>query len=528
MVTVRRFLSNTTPGDRLAGGLLALMALLAILFPARVLECDAVIYASAGIHRDVVQSTDAGHLAWGGVEVLAASIGRSMSPPLNPLYLLAWLSVFSMLTSAWLVHRLLANRLGVHNVLSALVAGTLLFSYSNWHFGLQGEPHAPHALALVMFLGAAWSWLTTPSVRAAVLTSAALAAATLLHQTTILLVPPVLLALLVARAGESKLRKARLHQAVWFLATYGVIVVGTYLVVGWFVRDLRTVADYRAWILGLSEWGGWGNWRATSPVAALVGIARSLLGSHYLLGIAPIGDVAGRLFPSASWEDERMLSGAVAHWLRPALALLEAMIFCGVAWIMARVARNLRVAWCHAWPFAVLLMGWLAVHFVFFMWWAPERAEFWIAFWLPFLVLLAPGLARSRVRPAALAAGLAGLVLVNLGGSIAPQASPALEPATLVAVAVDASVRAGDAILTDLPLNQRAGRFIYTLDVVDLPHAATRASVVADSLSRCTAVRGSSLWWVGYGDVPLPVFAAGLHAAPPTPVRAPVRMQRLH
>ncbi len=60
--------------------LLATAAILMIAFPARVLEYDAVIYACAGVHRDVIQSTDAGHLIWGGVEIATASWSRTLTP----------------------------------------------------------------------------------------------------------------------------------------------------------------------------------------------------------------------------------------------------------------------------------------------------------------------------------------------------------------------------------------------------------------------------------------------------------------
>lgn len=488
------------PGWAGMAAILLLAAILLAAYPARVLECDAVIYACAGLHHDVVQSTDAGHLIWGGVEVLAAGLGRTVTPPWNPIFLLRWLSAAAALGGAWLVFVLLSRSLRLPVPLSVLLAGTLLFSYSYWHFALQAEPHLPHTLTLIGFLLAVWSWYEGRTRGWALVAGVLLGAATLFHQTTILLVPVTLGALLVStrKRGGSWLRNS-----VWFLGGYFLTAIVPYLVVGWFVRDLRTIAEFREWIMGLSSWGYWGHWRITGPVAAVVGIVRSFVGSHYLLGFEAVQNLAQRLFPHASWEDELMLAAVVPTWLRVVLLPIQIGVLAGVVWLLPRSVPRLRRAWESAPAFGILLVGWLVVHGVFFTWWAPERAEFWIAFWLPLIVLAAPGIALLGYRSRWGFLGLAGLLVINLGGSIAPQSAGGLEMATLAAVALDPVVQVGDVMLTDIPLSTRAGRFVYSIDIVGLPASDELAAARIDSLLQAVSARGRTLYWVsGKGVLP--------------------------
>ncbi len=508
---------KVSPGDCPVLLLLLAAALLMAAFPARVLECDAVIYACAGVHGDTIQNSDAGHLAWGGVELLAARAGRAFTPPLNPLHLLRRLSIVAALACAWLVHRVLARRLGIDPVRAALITGLLLFSYSFWHFALQAEPHAPHALSLAVFLVAGAALLSQPVLGRGMAAGLALGIATLLHQTSILLFPAVLLALRFAPGSV----RARLRSGAGFAGAFLLTAIGSYLVVGWVVRDLRTVSEFREWIMGISTWGYWGQWRPTSLIAAAVGIVRSFVGSHYLLGVGVIGDLARRLFPAASWEDELMLAAAVPGWVRIVLIPVQAAVLVGMGAVLARAGRRLRQGWRAQPALGVLLASWLVIHLLFFTWWAPERAEFWIGFWLPLIVLSGPGIAAADVGRRILALLLAGLALVNLLGSIAPQSAD-LEPGTAAAVAIDPVARAGDVLLTDMPLGQRAGRFVYALDMVRVPADPARVGALVDSLLTQTGRRGNTLFWVGSRpSAPASVLATAV-AGEPVAVRAPV------
>ena len=254
--------------------LLAAAALLYLLYPCAVLECDAVIYACAGLAADPVQSTDAGHLAWGFLEMGAARIGRAMDPPLNPIYLLRWLAILASLGGLWVFHRL-AGRLGATPLAAFTLTGLLAFSYSYWHFGIQAESHLVSTFFLLCFASTSVAYFRGGALRDALWAAVFLSLATLLHQTCILFVPAFLVP---ARLRAGSWRRWLAAVGV-FAAAYVVLVIVPYLAVGWFVRDLRSFGEYREWILGLSLWGSWGEWSLRSLPAAAVGAVRSIAGS---------------------------------------------------------------------------------------------------------------------------------------------------------------------------------------------------------------------------------------------------------
>lgn len=448
-------------------GLLLAAALLYLLFPAAVLERDAVIYACAGLAGDIEQSTDAGHLAWGFLELGAARAGTALQPPLNPVYLLRWLSVVSGLVGGWLFFRL-ARRTGSGPAAAWLVTGLLMFSYSYWHYALQAESHMMATMFLIAFAGAAATHLREGSPGSALLASLFLSLATLMHQTGILLVPAFLLPALV-RAADGR---ARIRLLAGFLGVYFLLVIVPYLGVGWFVRGLRGYGEFRDWILGLSLWGLWGQWEVTSGAAAAIGLGRSLVGSHYLLGIPWIENWAWRAVPNATWQDEMALAATIPQGIRYALLVLQTVWFAAVIVGLVRALRRLprRGDWSDA--YSGFLALWLLIYVPFIIWWAPFLGEFWLAVFVPALLLLGPYLAPDqtpRGRAGMLVPLLvAGLVLLNLLGSIRPEADPDVEPDLEALLALDAATRPGDFVLSDLDLRGRATRYVYDLDKIDL------------------------------------------------------------
>ena len=528
--------------------LLALAAVLYLAFPAGILECDAVIYASAGLHRDPIQSTDAGHLIFGSGEFVAGWIGAKMSPPLNPLYIMTWISMLTALSGAWLLYAAL-RRLGTPQQRSLLVTALLLFSYSYWHFALQGEPHLPSTLFLVAYLSLSWRYLRQPSFLLAAATAAALGAATLLHQTCILMAPAFLVAAATSAARGAQPRSLWLRHSATFLACYFLTAVVPYLAIGAFVRGLHTERGWREWIIGIGYWGIWGNWSVTSLPAALVGFTRSFIGSHYLLGIDGVVRMAHRLFPYASWQDELLLAGQVADWLRHLLLLIQTVLLGATALAMVRLLRRLRALWQRFPAEFTFLITWMLIYGTFATWWAPERAEFWIAMMVPMLALLGmsaetapPSAATRRGRHLLPAAFVVGLIVVNLLGSIRPQSRAWLEPDTQAMVAVDAVVSSDDVILADTNLYGRATRFIYLVEKIDLSAlydnpttaiVATVDSVLASVQSRdrelyliATSLGGDPLRAEAYAEM-LRTLREAFVWSEPVPVRAPIELYQI-
>lgn len=442
--------------------LLAVGALFLLLFPATLLECDAVIYACAGLAGDMVQNTDAGHLAWGFFELGAARMGAG-----HPIGILRWLSLLSALATVFLFYRTLMV-LGSDWRISLGFAGLLLFSYSFWHFSLQAEPHLPSTAFLAGFLLMVVMYDRAPGTGRAALAALCLGLATLLHQTSILMTPAFLVFLLFRESTKDTWRR---HVPA-FLTTYFLAAIVPYLLVGYFVRDLRTIPEFKGWIMGLSTWGGWGYWTMTTPLKSIIGLLRSLVGSHFMLGLEPVMDFAARLFPGASWDDELLLAGKVPTWVTLPLVVVEVAVLAGLGALLVRLVRRRRHLWQRRRGIMAFLLTWLLAYGGFIMWWAPERAEFWIGVILPLLVLAASSYGTEDRIGARAVSGLtlllAGLLVVNFLGSIWPQAAADIEPETRLLLEIDAVTRPGDYILSSSSFRGRASRYVYSLNKLNL------------------------------------------------------------
>jgi hypothetical protein len=117
-------------------------------------------------------------------------------------------------------------------------------------------------------------------------------------------------------------------------------------------------------------------------------------------------------------------------------------------------------------------LGWIVVFGIFFAWWAPERVEFWIAWFVPLLTVVAlasprrtPGVPRRSWRVTGF---LAALFFINFVGSIYPQSGPVTELDTAFAVAVDPVLAKGDIVVSDCSFAGRASRFVQSFERINL------------------------------------------------------------
>lgn len=446
--------------------LLAVGALFYLVYPSRIPECDAVIYASAALRGIHEMTFDPGHLGFGSLEVLATAAGRAARPPLNPVFILQYLSMAAALAGAYAFYRTLAD-LGVARGRATLFTATLAASYAWWHYALQAEPHMISTALLMGFLWQSCRTTITPSARSWAWSGLWLGLATLMHQKNILLVGAALPAFALATRD---LRQS-LRGAAAFLGVLFVVAILPYLVVGGGVLGLRTAPDFMLWIRGLSTWSAWGHWTRSTLPYTLVGIVRSLVGSHFILGLGPVRETAGRLFPRYSLEDELAIAASVPGSMGLLLLFLEAGLLGLSGLALLRRAARPGVPGPGGIPLTIFLWAWIAIVGIFAAWWAPLRAEFWLDFFPPLLVLLALPRAGGRERtggPRILAAFALTLALVNFAGSIRPQSLAALEPESAVALALDAAVRPGDTVLSDIPFQGRASRYARAFVPVDL------------------------------------------------------------
>ena len=520
-------------------------------FPARVMECDAVTYASAAKRGGVADLCNPGHIAYGFLERAALHIGQRMSPPANPIFLLQYLSLVAALAGAYFLYRALVEA-RVERLWGLIFAATFLFSYGLWHYATQAESYTLAAFFIAAFMWRFIRFLKSPSVRNGVVAGAILGTATLAHQTALLLLPA---AVAGALAPTGRAERAR---ATGALVTAAVATAGIpYLVLGWTLLGLRSPVDFQRWAFGLSKWGWWGGWSAASAAQALVGATRSFVGSHFLLGLEPVRVYAMKLFPGASWEDELAIASYVSPRFALALLVTEGFVIAVALVAVARRLSGIRHLLAMDRGLTLFLVVWLAVLGIFFTWWAPERAEFWIP-WFPALIMLVAirtGHRGSDVRGPiwGAAAFLAALFAVNFWGSIYPQSLDRMEPDTLAALAIEAVVEPGDVVLSDTNFSGRATRYVQSFEKVDLIEACARlrppdiaagyslssrtravvASIIAqaDSEDRAVYLLATALSRdaksVALYDSLVAIVAQEFDASEPLPVRADVDLRRV-
>ena len=396
------------------------------------------------------------HLGYNYLQLAASHLTPLFHPPSSPIYILQYLSMAAGLAGVYLLYRLLL-RLGAGGNRALLYSGCMMLAYGYWHYSQQADVHVISAAMLIGFAYLFYGYLEHPSVRRAAGLGVLLGLTTFMHQISVLLLPAVALAAFIrARQGAIALRPVGAFAVPYFLT--GIL---PYPLIARYVVGTRTFTDFHWWLTSTSRWGGWGAWRMTTLPATAIGLTRTLVGSHYLLALGPFTKLAHWVFPIASLQDEMAVAQWGPPWLRMVLLAIEVVILVLTLRALVGGVRRLR-GFVQAKPaFAAFLVAWLAVMGVFFVWWAPERVDFWIA-WLPALiaVLAYPGERRScRVGRLAVIAFLAGLFAVNFFGSIYPQSGPISERDTEVAVNLDAVVAKGSIVISDCCFTGRASQF---------------------------------------------------------------------
>lgn len=445
--------------------LMAAMALLYLAYPTRTHQFDAVDFASAALRGDPWITSDPGHLVYGPIEVLAAKAGRTAHPPLSPILLMQYLCMAAGMAGAYAFHRTLAG-LGVGSGRAAVFAGILCCTYGYWHYALQAEPHILSTAFLLFFLEQFSRLMGSPSRRAAAWAGVLLGLGTLLHQQSILMVGPALIALPIATRGGRRL----VAVAGSFIAAYGAIVILPYLAVAVGRLGLRTIPDIRQWIVGLSSWGMWGHWTHRTFFETGAGLVRSFVGPNFLLQLDPVRTFA---HSHGAWVTDKLpIAAAVSPILCAILApLAAAVLVLGMIAIARRVGHLNRLASRHP-SLTIFLLAWLVVRTVFAAWWAPRLMEFWIDFFPPMLVLLAipldQGDERRDHRFRLAGTFLIALAAINFFGSIRPEALPAIDMETNIAIALDATVNPNEAVLADSPFDGIATQYARAFKKVNL------------------------------------------------------------
>jgi hypothetical protein len=447
--------------------LLAVGGAVFAVFPARIIECDAVMFSYGALHGDLVFTGYSHHLGYNYLQLAASRLTPLFDPPLSPIWMLQYLSMAAGLAGVYFLYRLI-RRIGVGADRALLYSGALLLSYGYWHYSRQADVHVLSGAMLVLFACLFYDFLEQPSRSRAAVLGAVLGLATFMHQSNILMVPAVAVACFVSsRRGVDALRPLKFFGVVYFL-----IGILPYPLIARYAVGIRTVSELRYWLTSTEEWGGWGAVRSSTVPATVIGLTRTFTGSHYLLGFKPVAALANRVFPLGSFQDEMAVAVWAPGWLRVALIPLHALVLVFTAKALLSAPRRLRQMIRHKSAFAAFIAAWLAILGMFFAWWSPERVDFWIA-WLPalFVVLAYPGKKETHARvPRMLAmlAFLAGIFIVNFFGSIYPQSGPVSELDTEAAVTIEAVVKTRDIVISDCSFAGRASVFAKSFDRFNL------------------------------------------------------------
>lgn len=437
-------------------------------FPPSIFECDAVINSSCAIHAETSFVGGSHHTGYSFIAYLASLLARRFSPPLNPIHLLRYISIACGIAGAYIFYQTLLQ-LNIAPPRAACASGALLFSYAYWHYTLQADSHIAAALLVTIFFWRFLRLLRAPTVRGGIMSGLFLGTATLMHISNVLLLPAVIVSSALVWNKQRTMQRAIASLSVAFISTITVPMV----MVARRVAEVDSIGELWTWVNGCRTWGTWGTWSWRTPIATAIGVARSFIGSHYLLKFEHIQSLALRLFPVTSFEDELAISEMTPQrFLYPLIVIHGIVLTLALAITIKgfmRIPRLLRINR----PLAVFLLLWIAVYGLFFAWWAPERAEFWIAWFIPVFALAALRLplhdskGKSLGVPAAIIL-LGGLLFVNFFGSVYPQSGPLSEIDTDIALAIGPATNLGDIIIADHSFAGRASRYFRSFAKVNL------------------------------------------------------------
>jgi hypothetical protein len=308
----------------------------------------------------------------------------------------------------------LLRRVGVTFVVSLLALGAAAFSAAWWYFAGEAELLSGISFfivgALFILAGRTGVW------RKAAAVAVWLSVGTWFHISLALFLPVAAILLAEDRAR----RWSRLSA---FGAIYALLALPAYVFVFRFVYHRGGWGAFYNWITFLHWWGGWGSfdWNRLSGGALRLITATVAPGDDLIRsfdGLTETGIVAG-LGPGAVF-----LAGAIA----------VVVVGGGLLWRRRR------------WWLAAGIT-WFVLYQIFFSWWEPENAEWWIATAMPIWLLCALAAPRrlAFVVPAAVA--VFSVAVINFDRLVLPRSRPGQDPAERTASAIAAATRPGDTVM---------------------------------------------------------------------------------
>jgi hypothetical protein len=346
--------------------------------------------------------------------------------------------------------------------LALLAAGFTGGSFAFWHYAMAPDTYIlPLALALFS-LDRALILLGRERSRDWMLLGLGLALMVLLHQQHALFAIVLTLSLGLALVTRDRPGPERLRSLVRFVLAIGgavVLIFGCYVLAGVGVFGQRTLPGLVQWILGYAAGGAWSEWSATSPLKALIGAGRAVIGGHALFANEALAAVFGRLFPGKLLLEESFLVASLGGvrlgiYLTLLAIALPATLVLAIRLVSLRarpetvagVPQRTQRTWVRRTAWAVL-----GIYALFNTWWEPANPEFWI-FPLPFLAILVALRLQALGDPWSrhLAWVLTLIIAVaNLIGSIQPMQDRERDYWYAVNRDLIAQLRPGDLVLTN-------------------------------------------------------------------------------
>ena len=309
---------------------------------------------------------------------------------------------------------LFLRRIGVAFRTSLLALGAATSSAAWWYFagGAEQRSTIPFIIvgALLLLATPARRWYSAAAV------AVWLAVGAWFHISITLFFP--IAAILLAQNKEGRWLRLSVFGAI-----YAVLAFVPYVLVFRVFYQSTQGETFYKWITFLHWWGGWGqlDWiRFWDGALRLMAAA-----------VAP-GDGLNCLLTGISRAE-------FLPRLGPGVVFLAAVI--------AVIAVRGKRLWREKRWWLAAGITWFLVYHVFFSWWAPQNAEWWVATIMPLWILFglaAPTRLSFVVPAAALILCVAG---VNFTRLILPTSRPGVDPAERMARAIAAATEPGDVIL---------------------------------------------------------------------------------
>lgn len=309
---------------------------------------------------------------------------------------------------------LFLRRVGVTFVVSLLALGAATFSAAWWYFAGEAELLSGLSFfivgALFILAGRTRVW------RKAAAVAVWLSVGTWFHISLVLFLPVAAILL----AEDKERRWLRLSA---FGAIYALLALPAYVFVFRFVYHGEGWRSFYNWITFLHWWGGWGSfdWNRFS------GGALRLIAAT----VAP-GDGLIRSFDGLTETEVVLGLGPGAVFLAAAIAVV--VVGGGRLWRQRR------------WWLAAGIT-WFVLYQIFFSWWEPKNAEWWIATAMPIWLLCALAAPRRLAFVVPAAAAVFSVAVVNFGRLILPRSRPGQDSAERTASAIAAATQPGDTVL---------------------------------------------------------------------------------